>query len=108
MLKYLVIFLISFELKAYDEIDLVKLNDTKICINCDLSNADLGGMNLKGANLQGSSLKGSILIGTDLSYSNLEGANLSSAFIRSTNFCNSIMPDGEKSIEGCSNMEIQK
>ena len=108
MLKYLIIFFISFELKAFDENDLLKLNNTNICLNCDLSNADLGGKNLKGSNLQGSTLKGSILIGTDLSYSNLLEVNLTSAFIRSTNFCNTIMPNGEKSIEGCSNIEIQK
>ena len=108
MLKYLMLFIISFELKAYDENDLLKLNNTHICLNCDLSNADLGGMNLKGSNLQGSTLRGSILIGTDLSYSNLLEVNLTSAFIRSTNFCNTIMPNGEKSIEGCSNIEIQK
>lgn len=108
MLKYLMVFFISFELKAFDEGDLLKLVNTNTCINCDLSNADLGGMNLKGSNLHGSTLRGSILIGTDLSYSNLLKVNLTSAFIRSTNFCNSIMPNGEKSIEGCSNKEIQK
>ncbi|PPR16103.1 MAG: hypothetical protein CFH33_00945 [Alphaproteobacteria bacterium MarineAlpha9_Bin3] len=108
MLKYLIFFLISFELKAYDENDLLKLINTNICIKCDLSNADLGGRNFKGSNLQGSSLKGSILIGTDLSYSNLIDVNLSSAFIRSTNFCNTVMPNGNKSIEGCSNIEIKQ
>ena len=35
MLKYLMIFFISFELKAYDENDLLKLNNTNICLNCD-------------------------------------------------------------------------
>ena len=107
MLKYLILFFISFEIKAYDENDLLKLVKTNVCINCDLSNADLAGKNLKGSNLQGSTLKGSILIGTDLSYSNLLDVNLSSAFIRSTNFCNSVMPNGDKSIEGCSNIEIK-
>ena len=78
---------------------------------CNLEERDvikLMRKNLKGSNLQGSTLKGSILIGTDLSYSNLFEVNLTSAFIRSTNFCNTIMPNGEKSIEGCSNIEIQK
>ena len=111
MIKYLLILymlLFSYSLLAYDMNDLIKLKETGNCLNCNLQNADLGGMNLRGANLEGSSLKGSILIGTDLSYSNLKGANLVSAFIRSTNFCNSIMPEGNVSIEGCSNSEISK
>jgi BTB/POZ domain-containing protein KCTD9 len=98
----------SFSSEAFDENDLITLKNTKICINCDLSNANLGGMNLKNSNLKGSTLKGSILIGTDLSYSNLLNGNLDSAFIRSTNFCNTIMPAGNISIDGCSNKEIIK
>ena len=111
MTKYLLIsymFLFPYSLLAFDKNDLSKLKVTGNCLNCNLQNADLGGMNLRGANLEGSSLKGSILIGTDLSYSNLKGANLTSAFIRSTNFCNSIMPEGNISIDGCSNSEIPK
>ena len=104
MTKYLLIsyiFLFPYSLLAFDKNDLSKLKVTGNCLNCNLQNADLGGMNLRGANLEGS-----ILIGTDLSYSNLKGANLTSAFIRSTNFCNSIMPEGNISIDGCSNSEI--
>ena len=111
MIKYLLTFYIlffSYSVFAFDENDLIKLKETGNCLNCNLKNADLGGMNLRGANLEGSSLKGSILIGTDLSYSNLKGANLTSTFIRSTNFCNSIMPEGNVSIDGCSNSEIPK
>ena len=111
MLKYLFILYLLFKpffSFAFDENDLIKLKQTGTCLNCNLQNADLGGMNLKGANLEGSSLKGSILIGTDLSYSNLIGVNLTSAFIRSTNFCNSVMPEGNISIDGCSNKEISK
>ena len=111
MFKYLLslyLLLLSFQLFAFDENDLIKLKETGSCIDCNLQNADLGGLNLRGANLEGAFLKGSILIGTDLSYSNLKGANLVSTFIRSTNFCNTIMPDGSKSIDGCSNDEISK
>jgi len=111
MTKYFLSFLlyiIPFSLFAFDKDHLLILQETGNCINCDLENADLGGMNLKGANLEGSSLKGSILIGADISYSNLKGVNLTSAFIRSTNFCNSIMPDSTISINGCSNDEISK
>ena len=111
MIKYLLTFYILFfaySVFAFDENDLIKLKETGNCSNCNLQNADLGGMNLRGANLEGSSLKGSILIGTDLSYSNLKGANLTSAFIRSTNFCNSIMPKGNISVDGCSNSEISQ
>ena len=111
MIKYLLILYIlffSYSLRAFDEFDLIKLKETGNCLYCNLKNADLGGMNLRGANLEGSFLKGSILIGTDLSYSNLKGANLTSTFIRSTNFCNSIMPEGNISIDGCSNSEIPK
>ena len=99
--------MVSFSL-SFDNKDLIKLKETGDCVGCDLKNSDLGGLNLKGANLEGASLKGAILIGTDLSYSNLLKANLSSAFIRSTNLCNTVMPDGLVSKDGCSNDEMQK
>lgn len=66
--------------------DLVKLQETGECIECNLAGvnlrkaklrvANLSGANLSGANLSGAKLEGSNLIGANLSGANLSGANL--------------------------------
>ena len=89
---------------------------TRECQGCDLSRAKLSFVNLRGANLRNANLFsadlkladlreanliGAILDKADLRGADLTGADLTSAYISETNFCGAIMPDGQKSSEGC-------
>ena len=89
---------------------------TKECQGCDLSRTKLSFANLRGANLRNANLFsadlkladlreanliGAILDKADLRGADLTGADLTSAYISETNFCGAIMPDGQKSSEGC-------
>jgi uncharacterized protein YjbI with pentapeptide repeats len=89
---------------------------TRSCEGCDLvreklSFANLRGANLRNANLFSADLKlsdlreanliGAILDRADLRGADLTGADLTGAYMSETNFCGAIMPDGQKSSEGC-------
>ena len=67
---------LSWEVGAFSEEDLEKLEATGSCVKCDLS-----GVNLSGAGL---------------TEANLEGANLTRAI-----FCETIMPDAAMNNSGC-------
>ena len=62
---------ISWQVGAYDEDDLEKLQATGDCSGCDLSESDLSEAILTGANLTDANLTGA-----NLSEANLEGAYL--------------------------------
>jgi hypothetical protein len=87
------------------------------CPRCNLARAKLGIANLRGANLREanlfnadlkfSDLRDAVLIGAylvkaDLRGADLTGADLTGADLREANLCNTIMPDGQKSQQGCS------
>ncbi|MBD2188692.1 pentapeptide repeat-containing protein [Pseudanabaena mucicola] len=89
---------------------------TRECQGCDLARTKLNFANLRGANLRNAnlfsadlkladlreaSLIGAILDKADLRGANLLGADLTSAYMSETNFCGAIMPDGQKSVQGC-------
>ena len=89
---------------------------TRECQGCDLSRAKLSFANLRNANLRyanlfsadlkltdlrDANLIGAILDKADLRGADLTGADLTSAYMSETNFCGAIMPDGQKSSEGC-------
>lgn len=89
---------------------------TRECQGCDLSRTKLSFSNLRNANLRyanlfsadlkladlrDANLIGAILDKADLRGADLTGADLTSAYISETNFCGAIMPDGQKSSEGC-------
>jgi uncharacterized protein YjbI with pentapeptide repeats len=89
---------------------------TRECQGCDLSReklsfANLRGANLRNANLFSADLKladlreanliGAILDKADLRGADLTGADLTGAYMSETNLCGAIMPDGQKSSEGC-------
>lgn len=89
---------------------------TKECPGCDLSRTKLSFANLRNANLRYANLSsadlkladlrdanliGAILDKADLRGADLTGADLTSAYMLETNFCGAIMPDGQKSSEGC-------
>jgi uncharacterized protein YjbI with pentapeptide repeats len=89
---------------------------TRECQGCDLSRSKLSFANLRGASLRNANLFsadlkladlreanliGAILDKADLRGADLSGADLTGAYINETNFCGAIMPDGQKSSEGC-------
>ncbi|WP_233424313.1 pentapeptide repeat-containing protein [Pseudanabaena biceps] len=89
---------------------------TRECAGCNLSReklsfANLRGANLRNANLFSADLKladlreanliGAILDKADLRGADLTGADLTGAYMSETNLCGAIMPDGQKSVEGC-------
>lgn len=89
---------------------------TRDCQGCDLSRTKLSFSNLRNANLRyanlfsadlkladlrDANLVGAILDKADLRGADLTGADLTSAYMSETNFCGAIMPDGQKSSEGC-------
>jgi uncharacterized protein YjbI with pentapeptide repeats len=89
---------------------------TRECQGCDLSRTKLSFANLRNANLRYANLSsadlkltdlrdanliGAILDKADLRGADLTGADLTSAYMSETNFCGAIMPDGQKSSEGC-------
>ncbi len=93
-----------------------RLITTRECPGCDLYEANIGPVNLRGANLTGanlyranlrfSDLRDSTLNGANLYKADLRGADLSGANIYGTdlteaNLCGAIMPDGNKSAQGC-------
>jgi uncharacterized protein YjbI with pentapeptide repeats len=93
-----------------------QLLQTRECEGCDLvrtklSFANLRAANLRSANLYSADLKladlrdanliGAILDKADLRGADLTGADLTGAYMSETNFCGALMPDGQKSREGC-------
>jgi uncharacterized protein YjbI with pentapeptide repeats len=94
-----------------------QLLQTKECEGCDLVRTKLSFSNLRGANLRNANLFsadlkladlreanliGAILDKADLRGADLSGADLTGAYMSETNFCGALMPDGQKSREGCS------
>ena len=69
--------------------DLVKLQETNKCIECNLAGVNLRKAKLKGANLSGANLSGANLSGAKLEDSNLIGANLSGANLSEANLMDS-------------------
>jgi len=108
---------ISFpELAFADPNQIRQVLQTKECQGCDLSRAKLSFANLRGSNLRNvnlfsadlkladlreSNLIGAILDKADLRGADLTGADLTGAYMSETNLCGAIMPDGQKSSEGC-------
>jgi uncharacterized protein YjbI with pentapeptide repeats len=99
-----------------DPIQLRQVLQTRICEGCDLSREKLSFANLRGANLRNAnlfsadlklsdlreaSLIGAVLDEADLRGADLTGADLTGAYLSETNFCGAIMPNGQKSSEGC-------
>jgi uncharacterized protein YjbI with pentapeptide repeats len=80
-------------LHAFDPIHLERLNKTRNCPKCDLSNAKLAGQDFSWADLSGTNLMGADLSATNLYDANLRGANLSGAKITDTNFVGSDLSD---------------
>ena len=93
-----------------------RLITTRECPGCDLYEANIGPVNLRGANLTGanlyranlrfSDLRDATLNGANLFKADLRGADLSGANIYGTdlteaNLCGAIMPEGNKSTQGC-------
>ncbi|MGK7916150.1 MAG: pentapeptide repeat-containing protein [Prochloraceae cyanobacterium] len=80
-------------------------------VNADLSDADLDGASLVKVNLSNADLDGASLVkvnlsdadldGTSLVKAHLNGANLSNTDLSDSNLCNTIMPDGSGSRQGC-------
>ena len=75
----------------FEESDLDKLEETGVCVKCDLSGANLGGADLSTANLTRATLKLATLTGSDLRGANLTG----------TIFCGTKMPDESINDSGC-------
>jgi Pentapeptide repeats (8 copies) len=93
-----------------------RLITTRDCPGCDLYEANIGPVNLRGANLTGanlyranlrfSDLRDATLNGANLFKADLRGADLSGASIygadmNEANLCGAIMPEGNKSTQGC-------
>ena len=76
---------LSWEVGAYDEVQLKKLKALGSCPACDLSNADLAG---------------AILTGADLTDANLTEAVMRKAKIQKAKFCRTQTPWGEEN-SGC-------
>jgi len=109
------IFLLTQNLWALNQADLLKLKETNRCSGCDLSganfrNANLENAVLRGANLKGADLNGANLIGADLNGANLIGADLGNAILLNsdilwihhnnrTTFCMATMPDGKSNMD---------
>lgn len=68
--------------------DLQKLQKTKQCRNCDLSNDDFSGENLLGVDLKGANLSGADLSSANLSYVTFRNAILKSANLSNANLTN--------------------
>ena len=71
--------------RAFNEVDLAKLKETKACSHCDLREATLSGLDLSGAKLSYANLSGADLSNADLSEANLSGAKLIFAILRGAN-----------------------
>ncbi len=66
---------------AYNEFDLIRVQEINYCEGCDLSGAKLNGADLSGINLSRTNLRGATLFSADLSGANLSGADLRGASI---------------------------
>lgn len=104
------------ELAFADPNQIRQVLQTRSCDGCDLVRAKLSFANLRGASLRNANLFsadlklvdlreanliGAILDKADLRGADLTGADLTGAYMSETNFCGAIMPDGQKSSEGC-------
>ena len=108
---------ISYSESAFADPNQVRqILQTRECQGCDLSQQKLSFTNLRGANLRNANLSsadlklvdlreanliGAILDKADLRGADLTGADLTGAYMFETNFCGAIMPDGQKSSQGC-------
>ncbi len=108
---------ISYSESAFADPNQVRqVLQTRECQGCDLSQQKLSFTNLRGANLRNANLSsadlklvdlreanliGAILDKADLRGADLTGADLTGAYMFETNFCGAIMPDGQKSSQGC-------
>ncbi len=68
----------------------IRLQKTKVCVNCDLSGANLKGLfldnvNLQNANLKGANLSGAQLKGANLSFAKLQKSQLKRADLEEAN-----------------------
>ena len=99
------IFLLTQNLWALNQADLLKLKETNRCSGCDLS-----GANFRNANLENAVLRGANLKGADLNGANLIGADLGNAILLNsdilwihhnnrTTFCMATMPDGKSNMD---------
>ncbi len=95
---------------------LQKLQQTGICVQCDLrgallGNANLPGANLAGANLENADLRSANLQGANLELANLSGANLEGAnlqgaklngtLLNGANLCRATLPAKYRSMQIC-------
>ena len=72
---------LSWEVGAFDEVQLKKLKALGSCTSCDLSRANLTGANLTDANLERANLTGANLTDANLERANLDGAKLKGAYL---------------------------
>lgn len=106
---------------AADPDDLRRLQDTGVCIGCDLRGADFFGQNLARAVLSGADLRDAdftaailyfaILQGADMRGATLDGADLYGAdFFRAdwtgadtagARICHTVLPSGQRSYDQC-------
>ncbi len=108
--------LVSCTDSAWADPNVRQVLQTKECQGCDLSRAKLSFANLRGAilrnanlfsadlklaDLREANLIGAILDQADLRGADLTGADLTGAYMEEANLCGAIMPDGQKSSEGC-------
>ena len=86
---------LSWEVGAYDEMQLRKLKQLGSCVACDLSDADLQFAKLQGANLREANLREA-----NLHWAFLQGANLKGAVLDGARFCGTQFDWGEEN-SGC-------
>ncbi len=94
---------------GFKQADLDKLKSGKRCWECDFTKANLNGAQLSGYDLSGSDLSRADLSKADLSRAFLRQADLRGAVLRGANldfailidakFCNTVMPNGDASLE---------
>jgi uncharacterized protein YjbI with pentapeptide repeats len=106
---------------AADADDLRRVEETRRCVDCDLSGADFFGQDLSRAVLSGSDLSGADFTGAILYFAILQGADLSDAQFADANLygadlrdadlsgaetgaariCHTVLPSGQRSYGQC-------
>ena len=76
--------------------DLDTLEETGVCVKCDLSGANLSGANMTGSNLIRANLRGANLTSANLTNARLDNTNLTGII-----FCGTKMPDESFNDSGC-------
>ncbi|RXJ68140.1 hypothetical protein CRV08_07730 [Halarcobacter ebronensis] len=107
MKSILVLFFLISSLFAYNQKDLDKFLNTKVCQNCDLSNANLSGKEFQNSDLSGTNLSGANLSKSDFLKSNLWGANLTNANLSDTNLRASNLSAVEFKNVNCNNTTLK-